>query len=92
MEGRAVRPVPRPLRQSELYVNTSNLLWPWRVDWVLSVPPEVICVLCVPPAAVDVSGCHTATFQWHLVSSFYDYLPWSRCGVAVANQPWNGWG
>jgi len=21
---------------------------------------------------------------------FYDYLPWSRCGVAVANQPWSG--
>merc|ERR1712019_67498 len=37
-----------------------------------------------------VSGCHTATFQWHLVSSFYDYLPWARCGVAVANQPWSG--
>ena len=37
-----------------------------------------------------VSGCHTATFQWHLVSSFYDYLPWSRCGVAVANRPWDG--
>ena len=37
-----------------------------------------------------VSGCHTATFQWHLVSSFYDYLPWSRCGVAVANTPWSG--
>ena len=29
-----------------------------------------------------VTGCHTATFQWHLISSFYDYLPWSRCGVA----------
>jgi galactosylceramidase len=37
-----------------------------------------------------VSGCHTATFQWHLVSSFYDYLPWARDGVAVANQPWSG--
>lgn len=32
----------------------------------------------------------TATFQWHLISSFYDYLPWSRCGVAIANQPWSG--
>ena len=37
-----------------------------------------------------VTGCHTATFQWHLISSFYDFLPWSRCGVAVANQPWSG--
>eukprot|EP00036_Acanthoecidae_sp_10tr_P021481 CAMPEP_0206318684 /NCGR_PEP_ID=MMETSP0106_2-20121207/17335_1 /ASSEMBLY_ACC=CAM_ASM_000206 /TAXON_ID=81532 /ORGANISM="Acanthoeca-like sp., Strain 10tr" /LENGTH=746 /DNA_ID=CAMNT_0053750429 /DNA_START=12 /DNA_END=2252 /DNA_ORIENTATION=+ len=37
-----------------------------------------------------VTGCHTATFQWHLISSFYDYLPWSRCGVAVANRPWDG--
>ena len=37
-----------------------------------------------------VTGCHTATFQWHLISSFYDYLPWARCGVAVANEPWSG--
>jgi galactosylceramidase len=37
-----------------------------------------------------VTGCHTSTFQWHLVSSFYDYLPWARCGVAVANTPWSG--
>ena len=37
-----------------------------------------------------VSGCHTATFQWHLISSFYDYLPWARDGVAVANEPWSG--
>lgn len=37
-----------------------------------------------------VTGCHTAIFQWHLISSFYDYLPWSRCGVAVANEPWSG--
>lgn len=29
-------------------------------------------------------------FQWHLISSFYDYLPWKRCGVAVANTPWSG--
>ena len=26
----------------------------------------------------------------HLVSSFYDYLPWSRCGVAVADTPVGG--
>jgi len=26
----------------------------------------------------------------YLVSSFYDYLPWARDGVAVANQPWSG--
>jgi galactosylceramidase len=37
-----------------------------------------------------VTGCHSAMFQWHLISSFYDYLPWSRCGVAVANEPWSG--
>ena len=37
-----------------------------------------------------VTGCHSATFQWHLISSFYDFLPWSRCGVAVANEPWSG--
>jgi len=37
-----------------------------------------------------VSFCKTATIQWHLVSAFYDYLPWARCGVAVANTPWSG--
>lgn len=37
-----------------------------------------------------VTGCNTATIQWHLVSSFYDYFSWARCGVAVANQPWSG--
>jgi len=37
-----------------------------------------------------ISKCFTATFQWHLISSFYDYLPWARCGVAVANTPWSG--
>ena len=37
-----------------------------------------------------ISSCHTATIQWHLVSAFYDYLPWSRCGVAIANTPWSG--
>eukprot|EP00039_Didymoeca_costata_P031305 m.34107 g.34107 ORF g.34107 m.34107 type:complete len:723 (+) comp8671_c0_seq2:162-2330(+) len=37
-----------------------------------------------------VTECRTATFQWHLISSFYDYLPWKRCGVAVANTPWSG--
>lgn len=36
------------------------------------------------------SLCKTATIQWHLVSAFYDYLPWPRCGVAVANEPWSG--
>ena len=37
-----------------------------------------------------VTGCHTATFQWHLISSFYDYFSYKRCGVAVANTPWSG--
>jgi len=37
-----------------------------------------------------ISMCKTATFQWHLISSFYDYLPWPRCGVAVADTPWSG--
>ena len=38
----------------------------------------------------SLSEGHTATFQWHLISSFYDYLPWARDGVAVANEPWSG--
>ena len=29
-------------------------------------------------------------FQWHLISSFYADVPWPRCGLAVANQPWAG--
>jgi galactosylceramidase len=37
-----------------------------------------------------VTMCHTATFQWHLISSFYDFLTYKRCGVAVANTPWSG--
>jgi len=37
-----------------------------------------------------ISKCKTATIQWHLISSFYDYLPWPRCGLAVANEPWSG--
>eukprot|EP00928_Gymnodinium_smaydae_P079276 TRINITY_DN63246_c0_g1_i1.p1 TRINITY_DN63246_c0_g1~~TRINITY_DN63246_c0_g1_i1.p1 ORF type:complete len:772 (+),score=156.27 TRINITY_DN63246_c0_g1_i1:85-2400(+) len=37
-----------------------------------------------------ISKCKTATFQWHLVSAFYSYLPWPRCGLAIANQPWSG--
>lgn len=37
-----------------------------------------------------VTACHTATFQWHLISSFYDFLTYKRCGVAVANTPWSG--
>ena len=36
------------------------------------------------------TSCHTATFQWHLISSFYDFLTYKRCGVAVANTPWSG--
>lgn len=37
-----------------------------------------------------ISKCRTATIQWHLISSFYDYLPWPRCGLAIANEPWSG--
>jgi galactosylceramidase len=37
-----------------------------------------------------VTSCFTATFQWHLISSFYDFLTYKRCGVAVANSPWSG--
>ena len=37
-----------------------------------------------------VTDCHTATFQWHLISSFYDFLTYKRCGVGVANTPWSG--
>ena len=36
------------------------------------------------------SGCYTGLFQWHLISSFYSDVPWPRCGLAVANQPWSG--
>jgi galactosylceramidase len=38
-----------------------------------------------------ITDCHSATFQWHLVSSFYSYLPYKRCGLAVANEPWSGY-
>jgi len=36
-----------------------------------------------------ISQCYNAIFQWHLISSFYDYFLWPRCGVMVANRPWS---
>jgi galactosylceramidase len=36
------------------------------------------------------TGCRTAIFQWHLISSFYDYLSYPRAGIAVAKEPWSG--
>lgn len=37
-----------------------------------------------------ITKCRTNLIQWHLISSFYDYSSWARCGVAVANTPWSG--
>ena len=37
-----------------------------------------------------ITDCHTSTIVWHLISAFYDYLPYQRCGLAIANTPWTG--
>ena len=37
-----------------------------------------------------ITDCHTSTIVWHLISAFYDYLPYQRCGLAIANTPWSG--
>lgn len=31
-----------------------------------------------------ITDCHTATSEWHLVSAFYSYLPYKRCGLVAA--------
>ena len=71
--------LPRPLRQPRLRHRLPHV----RATARNTVRPY--------PSLIDGRcTCGSATFQWHLISSFYDYLPWARDGVAVANEPWSG--
>ena len=36
------------------------------------------------------NGCYTGVYQWHLVSSFYQYFDYNDCGLSIARSPWSG--
>jgi galactosylceramidase len=37
-----------------------------------------------------INGCYTGVYQWHLVSSFYQYFDYNDCGLSIARSPWSG--
>nr|CAB3248156.1 galactocerebrosidase [Phallusia mammillata] len=37
-----------------------------------------------------VNGNITATIAWNLIASYYDDLPYKRCSLLTANEPWSG--
>lgn len=35
-------------------------------------------------------ACVCSTIAWNMLSAYYDDLPYKRCGMMTANEPWSG--